>query len=539
MKFLVLILSLAVAAHAYERLMSFGNKKYGRMKMIQMLEAIAPEHERKWCANSTLNDVEDKYLTQPFDHFNKDDGRTWENHYQVQERYFNKSDPNQPEHIFLMIGGEGTSSPLFVCLDDVAIMNLAREHKALVIGSEHRFFGPNTGINSSSTANLKYLTTEQALEDLAKLIDHVNAEYKFKNPKWVAFGGSYPGTMAALFRITHPHKTLGNVASSAPLFPKVDFYEYAQVMEKAYNETAEGCLDNIAKAFKELEVSGHSVEGRRNLQTAFEINATLFDPVKATKNDIYTINLAIFDAFQGIVQYTFDGMRPERETGGNHTVTFVCEIMADKKLSNLKKLFKVFNLAHELEQKPQKMYSSYSEFIDPFKDESLEADGADMRGWMWLSCYQWGWLQSTTGSKTFGDTVPINYYYEQCKDLFGEEISANLVDARIRDNLKTYGYPENFNATNVVLPNGDFDPWNVLSSFVNRTETHTISVVTHAAAHCHDMYPPYEGEPEGLNATRAVIAEEVKYYLTLGKSALSVVSSTMTILLAYLVTRLV
>jgi hypothetical protein len=33
------------------------------------------------------------------------------------------------------------------------------------------------------------------------------------------------------------------------------------------------------------------------------------------------------------------------------------------------------------------------------------------------------------------------------------------------------------------------------------------------ASHCADMYPPYEGEPEGLKLTRERIRAEVKYYL--------------------------
>lgn len=44
-----------------------------------------------------------------------------------------------------------------------------------------------------TTANLKYLTTEQALEDLAALIKHVNAKFGLQKPRWIALGGSYPG----------------------------------------------------------------------------------------------------------------------------------------------------------------------------------------------------------------------------------------------------------------------------------------------------------------------------------------------------------
>ncbi|CAD5228316.1 unnamed protein product [Bursaphelenchus okinawaensis] len=525
MQQILLLLALSATVYSLGNLLSLGNKRYGKLRRLEILEQIADPHDIAHCKNSTTNDVEDRYVTQNWDHFDKDNKETWQNHYQVQSRYHD----NSSETVFLLIGGEGTSSPLFVCLDDVNIMTMAREHKALVIQSEHRFFGPKEQLFNTTTENYKYLTTEQALEDLAHLIDHVNQEYKFKNPKWVAFGGSYPGTMAALFRIVHPDKTVGNVASSAPLYPKVDFYEYAQVMEKAFNETSPHCLNDIAAAFNELEHKGLSAEGRQEIGKAFHIeNFEKTDDL----NDIYTVNLAIFDAFQGIVQYTYDGLYGYRETGGNHTVEYVCEVMA-KKQKNLDKLFEVFNVAHDFNVTVD---SSYAEYIAPYLDTSADAKVGiiDMRGWMWLSCYEWGWLQTTTNSKTFGNTVPIHFYYKICEDMFGKEVNANLVDSRIQQTLKSYGYPENFNATNVVLPNGSFDPWSIISSFVTNNKTHTYSVVTEGAAHCHDMYPPYENEPAGLNTTRAFIEEKVREFLKTS-SSFSLNTSVFTVVLAYIV----
>ena len=40
---------------------------------------------------------------------------------------------------------------------------------------------------------MKYLSSEQALEDLANFITQMNVQMKLQGAKWIAFGGSYPG----------------------------------------------------------------------------------------------------------------------------------------------------------------------------------------------------------------------------------------------------------------------------------------------------------------------------------------------------------
>lgn len=69
-----------------------------------------------------------------------------------------------------------------------------------------------------------YLSSEQALADLAYFIENVNIGYKFPNStKWIVFGGSYGGSLAAWTRAKYPHLVHGAVSTSGPLLAQIDF----------------------------------------------------------------------------------------------------------------------------------------------------------------------------------------------------------------------------------------------------------------------------------------------------------------------------
>lgn len=78
-----------------------------------------------------------------------------------------------------------------------------------------------------STENLVYLSSEQALADAANFIANIKAEYEIPSTtKWVAFGGSYAGSLVAWLKMKYPHLIHAAVSSSGPLLAKIDFKGY-------------------------------------------------------------------------------------------------------------------------------------------------------------------------------------------------------------------------------------------------------------------------------------------------------------------------
>ena len=75
--------------------------------------------------------------------------------------------------------------------------NLAEEHNAMLVDVEHRFYGESYPTADMSTENLQYLSADQALADLARVIAYIKTTYQTESSKIITVGGSYPGNLAA------------------------------------------------------------------------------------------------------------------------------------------------------------------------------------------------------------------------------------------------------------------------------------------------------------------------------------------------------
>lgn len=71
---------------------------------------------------------------------------------------------------------------------------------------------------------MQFLTSQQALADLATFINAMNDKYKLPaDVKWIVFGGSYPGSLAAWMRVKYPFLVHGAMSASGPLLAEADF----------------------------------------------------------------------------------------------------------------------------------------------------------------------------------------------------------------------------------------------------------------------------------------------------------------------------
>ncbi|MFH4981541.1 hypothetical protein AB6A40_008250 [Gnathostoma spinigerum] len=251
--------------------------------------------------NEYLNErVKNAYFKQKLDHFGSEKA-TWNQYYMESMEHHNGS-----EIAFLMIGGE---SPIFeVWLTDPSssFKKLAKKYGAAMFQLEHRYFGRSRPLNDTRTENMKYCTIAQAIEDLAEFIKAKNKEKGFKKPRWVTFGGSYPGSLSAWFRSVHPELTVGAHSSSAPLQLELDFYEYTMVVEKVLNDTSKECYNRVSNGFHTMQEMLLTEEGRGKINKKFGLTPP-FEKENVYPRSLQNFIANFFFLFAGVVQYTYDG----------------------------------------------------------------------------------------------------------------------------------------------------------------------------------------------------------------------------------------
>lgn len=72
--------------------------------------------------------------------------------------------------------------------------------------------------------NIVYLSADQALADTAYFVKGMQSAHNVPlTAKWILFGASYAGSLAAWMRAKYPHLVHAAIANSAPLSAEADF----------------------------------------------------------------------------------------------------------------------------------------------------------------------------------------------------------------------------------------------------------------------------------------------------------------------------
>ncbi|XP_012522919.1 putative serine protease K12H4.7 [Monomorium pharaonis] len=429
-------------------------------------------------------DIVEGWITQPLDHFNHRDNRTWSMRYKENSAFLKKDGP-----ILIMIGGEWAITDGY--LQGGLMYEIGMKYGGLMYYTEHRFYGESKPTKDISTENLQYLNVDQALADLAYFIETKKKEKDLEKSIVIVVGGSYAGNMAAWARLKYPHLIQGALASSAPVLAKADFYEYYEVVTKSLNRHSKECVESVKNAFVSVEESLATLAGSVWIQILFNLCDI---PDINSPNDLGFLMNMLAEVFAGVVQY-------DKIEGNQTNIAALCDKMTAEHLgSPLQRLALVFSNEGNCRN------LTYNNFVKTYRETSWESTAATsiMRQWNYQTCMEYGYYQTTNSDKSiFGTLFPLDYYINLCLDLFGDDYDGEKLDSRVRRTNIMYGgnLPD---LRNVIFTNGDIDPWHSLSVLQDLNDF-SPAIFINGSSHCRDMLSDVDTDPDDLKKARARI----------------------------------
>ncbi|XP_072247877.1 thymus-specific serine protease [Leuresthes tenuis] len=461
-----------------------------------LLTLIASGHQ-------PLQHVKEAWIYQPMDHFNRQKVNTFPQKFFVNEAYWQR--PDGP--VFLFIGGEG---PIFK-FDVLAghHVDMAKEHGALLLAVEHRFYGDSINPDGLKTENLADLSSQQALADLAVFHQYICESFSLsRRNTWISFGGSYSGALSAWFRGKFPSLVYGAVASSAPVKAKLDFSAYNNVVGLSLKNEAVGgsekCLAKVREAFTAVEAAlmgGNSSQVARDFSCC-QIPKDLDDQIELVQN--------LADIVMGTVQYNEEGVFMSiKDLCGVMTNTsekYVQHMEAYDRLVKLSQIYHSTTEEHCLD-------ISHEKTLKDLMDTSLHTGRRVERQWTYQTCTEFGFYQTCEDTTCpFSGMSTLQAQTELCAMVFG--ISQHSLAARIAFTNSYYG-GDDPNTHRVLYINGGIDPWKELSMIQGRSgegdEAQTVFIKD--TAHCADMSSGRVGERRSLWKARQEIEKHVACWL--------------------------
>lgn len=484
---LLLLLSLSTHARSFQRLRAF--RGLG--------------HHLPADGSASVASVSEEFFSGAvLDHFAPvSERRLWKQRYFLNDEFWG----GRGFPVFLYIGGEGPLAPR--ALTNHSYIHLAAQrHRALLVALEHRFYGRSYPTVDMSLPNLRFLSSEQALADLARFHAFLSGQLDLPTEtKWIAFGGSYPGNLAAWLKLKYPALFVGSIASSAPVLAKTDFFEYMEVVGDSLRYFGGGeCFRQVEASINEFRqlMDDKSRQAQDRL-------ADMFVPCFPTANefDDSVLQTSVMGAFQDITQYNelHDGI---------WSLSQVCEHFTDPR-SAASPLEKLASFLAETREGPcldSKFEGNRNATVETLREDKFDGKSS-ARQWVYQTCNEFGYFQTTTSAHSpfhaLSAVTERNVGSEICKRVYNIDVDPDVDSANI-----DYG-ALGITVENVTFPSGTVDPWHALA-VQNSTALHSssaTSVFIEGTAHCADMYYPKASDSVHMKWAHAKIAHSIATYL--------------------------
>lgn len=427
-----------------------------------------------------------KWIDQPLDHFDENETRTFDMRYFEQLGFWKHGGP-----IYFLINGESEGNDLL--LRTGILYELAKETKGAMYASEHRYYGKSKPFRDFTTENLAYLTSRQALADIAVLLTEIKMLPQYNTSKVVVVGGSYAGNLAAWLKLLYPELVDAAIASSAPVLAKKDYYEYLEKVSNDFEQYgASGCHAMIREIFERYEKLFQTDAGIRQLKEEEQICDDI-DMSELENKQLFFLDKAV--TFMYEAQY-----------GNLESIRNLCDEMTTT------------SRFHSSKYKKSELWSTKHDCFNYRFDDVIESTRQVdwVMAWTYQTCTEFGYFMSTSSKQhPFTDNIPVEFYYSMCAKLYGDEFDEERIGEGIQNANNIYGGLKP-NVTNVIFVNGELDPWSTLGILEDVAYDSPAKLIPQSS-HCRDLFSDKSNDPEELKEARKYIKYLIKKWIGAGE----------------------
>ncbi|XP_074294525.1 putative serine protease EDA2 [Silene latifolia] len=433
--------------------------------------------------------TEQHWFNQTLDHFSPYDHRQFEQRYY--EYLDNFRSPNGP--IFLKICGESACNG--IANDYLSV--LAKKFGAAIVSPEHRYYGKSAPFKTHTTENLKYLSSKQALFDLAAFRQYYQESLNKKlnrsnvdNP-WFVFGGSYAGALSAWFRLKFPHLTCGSLASSAVVLAVYDFTEFDQQIGVSAGPECKAALQEVTHLVE---------EGMKTNEIALKSSFGASE-LKIDGDFLYFLADAAVIAFQYGNPDKLCTPLVEAKKAGQDLVSAYASYVNDYYVGSFGATVKTYN----------------QEYLKNTTGSEHNSD----RLWWFQVCSEVAYFQVAPANDSIRSSkVDLRYHLDLCKNVFGDTVYPVVEETNLYyGGLRIAG-------TKIVFANGSQDPWRHASKQISSSDLPSYLITCQNCGHCVDFRGcpqsplSIEGDskgcssPDAVNKVRQQITEHMDLWLS-------------------------
>jgi len=211
----------------------------------------------------------------------------------------------------------------------------------------------------------------------------------------------------------------------------------------------------------------------------------------------------LIDNLAGVVQYNGNN---------NMNISTLCSIMTDETFASPLERLAVVNSKMLEEAGEPCIQHDYDSFLNIISDIHWSGHGVGYRQWIWQTCTEFGWYQTTNQpSGVYGSSLDLGFFERWCQDAFGDYFTHEMMQKNVEASNIEYGgiTPE---LHNVVFVHGTVDPWHAMGVLEGAGKDAQSIVIT-GTSHCADMYGDKDTDSQALKAAREHIGKLVAQWV--------------------------